>query len=59
MAQLYSHLKLQCHNIFKTESVKDWLLSLVHRKVSGEGEKEEGGLRESEREREQAVLAGP
>lgn len=59
-------LKLQCHNIFKTESVKDWLLIPVERKVRQRdlGKVERGRERKKEdwgkaKEREQAVLAGP
>ena len=60
-------LKLQCHDVFKTDSVKDWLLIPVERKVRQRdlGKVERGGERKKrtegrrKREREQAVLAGP
>lgn len=60
MAQFLISPILKCHNIFKTKSVKDWLLSPVERKMRKKGrlrkKKEDRG---KVKEREQAVLAGP
>lgn len=56
-------LKLQCHDVFKTESVKDWLLIPVERKVRQRdlGKVERGGERkkrsEGRRKRERASSA--